>query len=369
MFPIVKNVPNMSDNTIVDRQKFEELKIAVVLPVYNTAAYLRECIDSLLQQTYTNFVVFAVDDGSTDESGAILDEYSNKDARLRVWHLNNGGVSKARNFALEQIEREGDFCYVVFCDSDDLVDSNFLQLYVYGAAEFQAQFVTIGYVKFDRKGVVRSVRKKLTHAPILLDNENLLEFGLSLHPESRNLPASAYFLNNVALSARCIHGLRFDEKRIIGEDAEYRFRALLRVDKGVMLSDIGYKYRLRKSSLSSRVSLSSLYSDLELYLGWLDCGKMIQSNIACEVKEVLLKKFQEAIVLAYEDGNLHETWGDLRGYYDRIRKYCLTSVSGRMVLLLFALGVRVTECYLWFARFGKRSRREKLEQKMFSAFD
>lgn len=61
-------------------------KVAVIVPVYNVASYLRECLDSILTQTYTSFTVFAVDDGSTDESGAILDEYAVKDLRLIVIH-------------------------------------------------------------------------------------------------------------------------------------------------------------------------------------------------------------------------------------------------------------------------------------------
>lgn len=369
MFPVVKDLPNLSNVPFVDQQKSQKLKIAVVLPVFNTATYLRECIESLLQQTYANFVIFAVDDGSTDKSSAILDEYSKEDIRLRVWHLNNGGVSRARNFALEQIEREGGFHYVAFCDSDDVVTSDFLQLYVYGATTFNAQFITIGYLKFDKQGVVRRARKKLMHAPILLEGESLQEFCLSLHPESRNLPSSAYFLNNVALSATCIQGLRFDEERVIGEDAEYRFQAIHRIKRGVVLSNIGYMYRLRKSSLSSRVSLSSLYSDLELYLGWLDHRGMIRDNIAAKVKRLLVKKFQEAIILAYEDGSLHEYWDDFCVYYNRIRKYNLKSVSRKTTFLIFALGPMVTGFYLWLVRFGKRPRREKLEMKMRSAFD
>ena len=68
-------------------------KVAVIVPVYNVASYLRECLDSILTQTYTSFTVFAVDDGSTDESGAILDEYAVKDLRLIVIHQKNGGIS------------------------------------------------------------------------------------------------------------------------------------------------------------------------------------------------------------------------------------------------------------------------------------
>lgn len=82
----------------------KKTKVAIVVPVYNVAPYLNECLDSILTQTYTNFTVFAVDDGSTDESGAILDEWASKDTRFVVIRQKNGGLSAARNAALDLIE-------------------------------------------------------------------------------------------------------------------------------------------------------------------------------------------------------------------------------------------------------------------------
>ena len=346
-----------------------KLKIAVVLPVYNTAKYLRECVDSLIQQTHTNFEVFAVDDGSTDESAIILDEYVEKDERFIVWHLANGGVSAARNFALEQIEKIGGFHLIAFCDSDDVLNPDCFRVYAYGAAKFQAQFVTVGYVKFDKKGVVRGIREKKSHAPIVLDEKNLLKFGLSLHPESRNSPATAYFLNNVAFRAADVIGLRFDERRSIGEDAEYRFQALRRMKRGVVLSDVCYRYRLRKSSLSNNMSLLSLYSSLELFLGWLDPKNEIPEDISKRIENLLIKKLRDAIIWAYENGSLDSSWNDFCAYYDRIRACCSVSRSANEMALLFAMGPKITKMYLSFVRFGKRSPQEKLEKKMLSAFD
>ena len=96
-------------------------KIAIITPVYNTARYLRECLDSILSQTYKNFAVFTIDDGSTDDSGQILDEYAAKDCRIITIHKKNGGVSSARNTALDAIENDGSFDYITFVDSDDVV--------------------------------------------------------------------------------------------------------------------------------------------------------------------------------------------------------------------------------------------------------
>ena len=80
--------------------------ISVIVPVYNVEQYLPHCIDSILTQTFTDFEVLLIDDGSTDNSGRICDEYAKKDNRIRVFHKENGGVSSARNVGLDNAEGE-----------------------------------------------------------------------------------------------------------------------------------------------------------------------------------------------------------------------------------------------------------------------
>lgn len=99
-------------------------KVSVVIPVYNSAKYLRECIDSVLAQSFSDWEVVAVDDGSPDESPSILDEYAAKDSRIKVIHKANGGVSAARNDGLDAACGK----YVLFVDSDDYLDKNALQV-------------------------------------------------------------------------------------------------------------------------------------------------------------------------------------------------------------------------------------------------
>ena len=75
--------------------------LSIIVPVYNTAAYLSACVDSILSQSFTDFDVLLVDDGSSDGSGAICDKYAEEDSRVRVFHKGNGGVSSARNLGLD----------------------------------------------------------------------------------------------------------------------------------------------------------------------------------------------------------------------------------------------------------------------------
>lgn len=98
-------------------------KVSVIVPVYNTEKYLHRCIDSILAQTFTDFELLLIDDGSKDSSGAICDEYAVKDSRVRVFHKENGGVSSARNIGLDNAQGE----WIAIFDSDDWVSERMLQ--------------------------------------------------------------------------------------------------------------------------------------------------------------------------------------------------------------------------------------------------
>lgn len=112
-------------------------KISVIVPVYNTEKYLRRCIDSILAQTFTDFELLLINDGSRDSSGAICDEYAAKDSRVRVFHKENGGVSSARNVGLDNAKGE----WISFVDSDDWVDHTFLELVILDATRHKADVV------------------------------------------------------------------------------------------------------------------------------------------------------------------------------------------------------------------------------------
>jgi glycosyltransferase involved in cell wall biosynthesis len=102
--------------------------ISVIIPVYNTEPYLKSCIESVLCQTYPQFELLLVDDGSTDHSPEICDRYAGQDARVSVFHVPNGGVSAARNYGIKKARGT----YVAFVDSDDRVDEDYLELLISG---------------------------------------------------------------------------------------------------------------------------------------------------------------------------------------------------------------------------------------------
>lgn len=95
--------------------------ISVIVPVYNVSQHIRTCLDSILFQTYSNFEVLLIDDGSKDDSGAICDEYAQSDSRVRVFHKVNGGVSSARNVGIDNARGE----WLTFIDSDDYIEQDY----------------------------------------------------------------------------------------------------------------------------------------------------------------------------------------------------------------------------------------------------
>lgn len=106
--------------------EFKNPHISIIVPVYNVEEYLNQCVVSILGQTFTNFEVILIDDGSEDNSGHICEEFAKKDERVRVFHKVNGGVSSARNLGLRYAK--GD--WICFVDSDDLLPCSSLQIFL-----------------------------------------------------------------------------------------------------------------------------------------------------------------------------------------------------------------------------------------------
>lgn len=117
--------------------------ITIIVPVYKVEAFLPQCVDSILAQTYKNFELFLVDDGSPDRCGELCDQYAAADRRITVIHKQNGGLSDARNVAMDQMHGE----YVTFIDSDDSIDKSYLQKMLYCAEKYDADIVQSDFTR------------------------------------------------------------------------------------------------------------------------------------------------------------------------------------------------------------------------------
>lgn len=100
------------------------MKVSIIIPVYNATQHLNQCLDSILNQDFNDFELLLINDGSTDTSGEICDDYAGKDKRIKVFHQNNAGVSAARNKGIENANGE----WITFMDSDDYIQKNYFEI-------------------------------------------------------------------------------------------------------------------------------------------------------------------------------------------------------------------------------------------------
>ena len=141
--------------------------ISVIVPVYNVKEFVKKCLDSLVRQSYKNLEIIVVDDGSTDGSGRICDEFAALDKRMRVFHKKNGGLSDARNFGIKKAKGE----IIAFVDSDDLVSEDFVSAMYEGMTKSNADIVICGYNLVKPKKEVMS--GKGAAAKLLTQQENI----------------------------------------------------------------------------------------------------------------------------------------------------------------------------------------------------
>lgn len=118
--------------------------ISIIVPIYNVENYLRQCLDSIIAQTYQNFECLLINDGSPDNSAEICREFVDKDARFRYFEKENGGLSSARNLGIEKSRG----AYITFVDSDDWLDSDYLEVLYSKIVEYDTDFVIGSYKKF-----------------------------------------------------------------------------------------------------------------------------------------------------------------------------------------------------------------------------
>lgn len=144
-------------------------KISIIVPVYKVEQYLPKCIDSILAQTYHDWELLLIDDGSPDNSGHICEEYAQKDERIRVFHKENGGVSSARNLGLDNAD--GD--YVMFVDSDDWLSNDCLQVCVYEVEKNKLDALQFGFISVNEHNEKQIVK----NPSLILDGEQYIKYN------------------------------------------------------------------------------------------------------------------------------------------------------------------------------------------------
>ena len=213
--------------------------ISVIVPVYNVEPYLRKCLDSILNQTYKELEILIIDDGSSDASAAICDEYLSDD-RVRVFHTKNHGLSTARNLGLDHALGQ----YIGFVDSDDWIEPDMYKTLMNRALETGADAFECGfYLEYkDHTEEDRREERKLTTKEAITA---LLDWKIS------------DTVWNKLWKRKCYEHLRFPENRVFEEIAT-TWRAYMDAESICTVSSNKYHYLQRKESLSKRHDMKSL---------------------------------------------------------------------------------------------------------------
>jgi glycosyltransferase involved in cell wall biosynthesis len=225
------------------------LLISVIVPVYNVERYLSRCIYSIINQTYEKLEIILVDDGSSDNSSSICDEFALKDSRIRVIHQNNGGLSAARNTGLSIAT--GD--YVGFIDSDDWIKLDTYEYCIDLINKYKADVVQINYCTVSsEKAVIQKQKEKNK----LLEREEILHYYMV----STTISGS-YSVCRCLFRRSCLSDIKFRIGKI-NEDIDYKYKVLANCSTMVVSNLVKYFYFQSGNSISSG---GLKLKDFELY--------------------------------------------------------------------------------------------------------
>ncbi len=291
---------------------------SIILPIYNVEKYLRECIESIISQTFKDYEIILVDDGSKDSSPAICDEYAEKYDFIEVVHKPNGGLSDARNVGLGYAKGE----YVFFVDSDDyLIDENVLQK-ISGRLATSPDVVAFKNIKwFETTNTVSKPSYDLTVSKdAVLPHEKYLEL----------IDKDAY--SNSAWSKVIRRSILVDnhiefEKGLLGEDNDWYYKVVSYIQSLELIDEPLYVYRQRAGSITQTYTNKNLEHLLWLIEKWTKVvyeGEMTGNKMV--IRNSLAKQYCHAIIG-------YSLLDDPKPFYPRLKnlKYLLQFSQNRRV--------------------------------------
>ena len=243
--------------------------ISIIVPIYNVGKYLPKCIESILNQTFKNFELILVNDGSTDNSGVVCDDYAKKDTRIKIIHKSNGGVSSARNAGLYVAKGE----YIGFVDPDDYIDKNMYEKLYRLCIDNNSD---IAICRFNREINGKIQNKESTEEIIELNNMEAMNelFKGNLY---------RFSLCNKLFSKKCFNDVLFPEGRM-HEDLSTTYKLFANSKKAVYIDYYGYIYVKRENSI-----LTSTYNEkrLQAFIAWDEIIEFIDKNYYEIIEQVI----------------------------------------------------------------------------------
>lgn len=320
--------------------------ISVIVPVYNVEEYLPKCLDSIINQTYKNIEIIIVNDGSTDKSGIICDEYANKDIRIKVIHKENGGLSDARNRGIDIAN--GD--YIGFVDSDDYIAEDMYEYLYDFAVENDLDVAMCSSCDVYKDKIIRPKNFK---SIILEDKEKIIEnIFVNQHGGSGIGVCNKLFKYNV------IKNIRFDFGKTY-EDVYFALKWIGNTNKFGRDSEVKYYYVQREESITHQ----KFYNDkiLDVVDGYQKNYKIIfekypEATKAAEVR--LWWAYRVAIERIYECEDA-ESYNKIIKYLQKTVRWNLSRIlknnkfSFRAKISYLLLSIN-TKIYLWIYRILKR---------------
>lgn len=209
-------------------------KVSIIVPVYNVEKFLCRCIDSILAQTFQDFELLLIDDGTPDKSGVICDEYTKKDNRIRVFHKKNGGVSSARNLGLDNAKGE----WITFVDADDWVKENYLKIFYDNS---YCDLIICGHEKFGNSNTIQQLNQ---HEKVSIDSNlyTIWKEHLATNSFVYVYPWAKFYKNNIIQN----HNIRFNTEMIYSEDFCFVLEYMSFIDEYKTLSSTDYQYYIEE---------------------------------------------------------------------------------------------------------------------------
>ncbi|MDR0920955.1 MAG: glycosyltransferase [Lactobacillales bacterium] len=229
-------------------------KISIIVPVYNVEEYLGSCLDSIINQTYSNLEIIVVNDGSTDNSLEIAKEYMKRDDRIKIIEKKNGGLASARNAGLDEVT--GDF--IGFVDSDDWINEDMYKKLLTNALKENAELSIVSFYRDFGNGVRKT--ENIPNQYLVFDSADGFKY-VNIHGYFGIVVWDKLFKSNI------FENIRFEVGEI-GEDYPIIYHAIDKASKIVYDSEPLYYYRLRANSIShsqfSLFPLKSIHKMLDL---------------------------------------------------------------------------------------------------------
>lgn len=226
-------------------------KVSVIIPVYNCEKYLSACLESLLHQTYNNLEIILIDDGSSDRSSFICDEYGGQYSKIKVIHQENAGPGMARNTGIDVMT--GD--YLTFVDSDDYVAKEYIETLMNLLEKYHADIAEVGLVcMYPFRNAFENSDGRIR---CFEGRETLIKDYFSENRQIRNCIAGRMY------DTTKINGVRFSEKSI-GEDSEYSLKMLSRCERLVKYHKCLYVCRAYQETLTRRPMTSKHFDVVDI---------------------------------------------------------------------------------------------------------